>query len=639
MKAAVFSSQQTKSKSPLLIKETPQPKLKEGYVLLRVRACGVCRTDLHIVEGDLPPLRQELIPGHQIVGEVVEGASAEMPPGSRVGVSWMGGTDGDCTYCRRGWENLCDHPTFTGYTVDGGYAAFALARADFVFPLPGTLDDMHAAPLLCAGIIGFRSLRVAGTQHGERVGLFGFGASASLTIAVLQSWGCEVYVSTRGEAHRKLAASLGATWVGNENEKPPVELDRAVTFAPSGEVVVSALASLHKGGVVAINAIHLDRMPAFDYDKLLWGERQIRSVANMTREDARDFLKIAAEIGIRPNVKLFSLEQANEGNYPLTTSKGIWYDSFTMRVKQSIPKHLRYTVKDFNREFPNDSACLEYVKEQRFPGGVTQCAKCEAERKHHRVTGRTAYACDHCGNHIYPLAGTIFEKSTTSLRLWFYAAYLMGSTRCGISAKQIQRETGVTYKTAWRIFKQIRTLLAEENDTQLEGPTVEVDEMYFGGVQKFGLGRKLRGDTNKIPVIGIVQRRGKVIAKVIPDVTEETLSAMIKKHVTPGSTVYTDEHQSYRRVRFLRDEQGNALNYRHRTIRHKGGVYVRGDIHTNSVEGLWSLIKRGIGGVYHQVSPKYLQRYLDEYCFRYNRRHDGNLQFKSVLARISERAV
>jgi len=310
MKAAVLRAPRSASTPPLLIGDIPRPQLQDGHVLLRVLACGVCRTDLHIVEGDLPPLRDPLVPGHQIVGEVVEGAG--LPQGSRVGVSWMGGVDGDCAYCRRGLENLCDRPTFTGYTVDGGYAEYALARTDFTFPLPGGLDDIHAAPLLCAGIIGFRSLRVAGIERGERVGLFGFGASASLTIAVLKHWKCEVYVATRGESHRKLAVSLGAAWVGKAGEKPPVELDRAVTFAPSGEVVVNALASLRKGGVVAINAIHLDRIPAFDYDTLLWGERQIRSVANMTREDARDFLKVALEIGIRPRVKVFSLEEANE---------------------------------------------------------------------------------------------------------------------------------------------------------------------------------------------------------------------------------------------------------------------------------------------------------------------------------------
>ena len=215
-------------------------------------------------------------------------------------------------HCRRGLENLCDSPVFTGYSVNGGYAEYAAARSDFVFKLPPELDDLHAAPLLCAGIIGFRSLRVAGVDPGDRVGLFGFGASAHLAIAVLHSWRCEVYVSTRGASHRQLASSLGAAWVGSETDKPPVELDRAVTFAPSGDVVIAALSSLRKGGVVAINAIHLDRIPEFDYDRLLWGERQIRSVANMTRSDARDFLKTAADIRLQPKVTVFSLDQANQ---------------------------------------------------------------------------------------------------------------------------------------------------------------------------------------------------------------------------------------------------------------------------------------------------------------------------------------
>jgi propanol-preferring alcohol dehydrogenase len=312
MKAAIFKSVRPPNSPFLQIEDVPRPQPKAGHVLLRVVACGVCRTDLHIVEGDLPPVQPQLIPGHQIVGEVVEGATTELPLGTRVGVSWMGGVDGDCWYCRHGMENLCDKPTFTGYTVNGGYAEYALARADFTTPLPAGLDDVHAAPLLCAGIIGFRSLRVAGVEPGERVGLFGFGSSASLAIAILQSWKCEVYVVTRGASHRNMAASLGATWVGKEDEKPPVELDRAITFAPSGKVVVSALASLRKGGVVAINAIHLDQMPAFDYDTLLWGERQIRSVANMTRRDAQDFLKIAKDLNIRPNVSVFPLADANQ---------------------------------------------------------------------------------------------------------------------------------------------------------------------------------------------------------------------------------------------------------------------------------------------------------------------------------------
>ena len=312
MKAAVLRAPQHDSTRPLVIEEVPRPEMQPGHVLLRVRACGVCRTDLHIVDGELPTRMQNLIPGHQIVGEIVEGATTGFPLGTRVGVSWIGGVDGDCQYCRRGLENLCDSPTFTGYTVPGGYAEYALARSDFVFPLQMDLDDLHAAPLLCAGIIGFRSLRVAGVENGDCVGLFGFGASAHLVIAVLRSWNCEVYVSTRGESHRRLAASLGAVWVGTDKEKPPVELDRAITFAPSGDVVVSALACLRKGGVVAINAIHLDRIPEFNYDRLLWGERQLRSVANMTRSDARDFLKIASAIGLRPKVHSFPLDRANE---------------------------------------------------------------------------------------------------------------------------------------------------------------------------------------------------------------------------------------------------------------------------------------------------------------------------------------
>jgi len=313
MKAALLRANAT----ALSLEDVPRPNPTTGHVLIKVLACGVCRTDLHIFDRDLPTLRDPLILGHQIVGQVVEsqpidGATPELPVGTRVGVSWVGGTDGTCPFCKRNRENLCDNIVFTGYSIDGGYAEYATARADFVHPLPSTLSNADVAPLLCAGMIGFRSVRVAGTQPGERVGLFGFGASASLVIEVLRHWNCEVYVSTRSEQHRKQAEQLGAKWVGDENTKPPVQLDRAVTFVPSGAVVVSALSSLRKGGVVAINAIHLDQMPAFDYDKLLWGERQIRSVANMTRQDAHDFLALAAEIGIHPRVRTFPLDQAND---------------------------------------------------------------------------------------------------------------------------------------------------------------------------------------------------------------------------------------------------------------------------------------------------------------------------------------
>jgi propanol-preferring alcohol dehydrogenase len=311
MRAAVFHSGTNRPGTWLSIEDIPMPRPQTGEVLLKVIACGVCRTDLHIVEGDLPPVRPRIVPGHQIVGEVVEGATPKLPLGTRAGVSWIGGVDGDCWYCTHGMENLCDRPMFTGYSVDGGYAEYAAVRADFAFPLPAGLDAVHVAPLLCAGIIGFRSLRVAGVQRGERVGLFGYGSSATLTLQVLRSWNCEVYVVTRNPSRQQAAREAGATWVGDEDARPPVPLDRAVTFAPAGKVVVDALSSLRKGGVVAINAIHLDEIPAFDYDKLLWGERQLRSVANMTRQDARDFLAVAREAGLRPPVVPFPLEEAN----------------------------------------------------------------------------------------------------------------------------------------------------------------------------------------------------------------------------------------------------------------------------------------------------------------------------------------
>ncbi len=286
----------------------------------------------------------------------------------------------------------------------------------------------------------------------------------------------------------------------------------------------------------------------------------------------------------------------------------------------------KYTLFQFEKEFPNDDACLDYVKEQRWPNGVTTCEKCKGERKHYRVSGRTAYACDHCGTHIYPLAGTVFEKTTTSLRLWFYAIYLMGSTKCGISAKQIQRETGVTYKTAWRMFKQIRSLMGEE--ISLEGSTVEVDETMYGGVQKYGAGRKPRD--NKTMVMGIVERKGRIVARCIPDNSIQTLKGKIYEYVMPGSTVYTDEWGGYNTI-------GEKRRYTHRRIKHASKVYVMGDVHTNTVEGFWSLIKRGIGGVYHSVSEKFLQDYLNEYAFRYNRRNVPAPMFKQILDEVSKR--
>ncbi|MGC1685399.1 MAG: IS1595 family transposase, partial [Candidatus Acidiferrales bacterium] len=290
-------------------------------------------------------------------------------------------------------------------------------------------------------------------------------------------------------------------------------------------------------------------------------------------------------------------------------------------------------------EFPDDVACLEYVKAQRWPNGMILCAKCGVERKHYHVGNRTAYACDHCGNHIYPLAGTIFEKSSTPLRTWFYAMYLMGSTRCGISAKQIQRETGITYKTAWRIFRQVRSVLSD-GDMQLEGPTVEIDETYIGGKRKYGAGRPMRGDKVKIPVVAIVERKGKVIAKVIKNADRKSLYPVIRRHVAPESVIYTDEFPAYDTLSKMMKRGGTGgtpMNYKHFRIKHADRAYVRdGHIHTNSVEGFWMLIKTGIRGVYHSVSPKYLQTYLNEYAFRYNRRFDGNFQFKAILERASQ---
>jgi alcohol dehydrogenase, propanol-preferring len=311
MRAAIFRKPQSGQKI-LSIEEIPIPQPGPGESLLKVLACGVCRTDLHIVEGDLPSKLSPLILGHQIVGEIVNSSSTEFQVGQRVGVSWMGGTDGTCKFCLSNRENLCDTPAFTGYTRNGGYAEYAVARTDFLIPLPLTLSPVVTAPLLCAGMIGFRSLRVAEVKPGQRVGLFGFGASARLVMPVLQSWKCEVYVSTRGTSHQQEAAAMGAKWVGDAFDLPPARLDAAVTFAPVGSVVLAAIKSLDKGGIVAINAIHLDQMPAFDYDSLLWEERQIRSVANMTRQDAKDFLHIAGEIDITPAVKIFRLDEANE---------------------------------------------------------------------------------------------------------------------------------------------------------------------------------------------------------------------------------------------------------------------------------------------------------------------------------------
>ncbi len=303
-----------------------------------------------------------------------------------------------------------------------------------------------------------------------------------------------------------------------------------------------------------------------------------------------------------------------------------------MKVKQSIPPQLRFTIKDFNAQFPDDAACLEFLKDQKYPSGLVPCSKCGVDRKFHRIAKRPVYSCDYCGTQISPMAGTIFQDSRTPLRTWFYAMYLMSATRCGISAKQIQRETGVTYKTAWRIFKQIRTLMSE--DISLEGSAVECDETYVGGKDRNKRRSKRSGirgrvTDDKTPVFGMVERGGRVVAKVTKDAKMASIFPIIAERIMPSSIVYTDSYTTY-------DKLGEMpQGYDHRRINHAEKVYVMGDIHTNSIEGFWSLLKRGIGGVYHQVSAKYLQSYCDEYSFRYNRRFSQEPMFVSLLERLN----
>jgi transposase-like protein len=290
------------------------------------------------------------------------------------------------------------------------------------------------------------------------------------------------------------------------------------------------------------------------------------------------------------------------------------------------PKMQRFPLKAFQAEFPNDAACLEWLKNRLYPDGIF-CKNCEQVTKHYRIASRPSYCCEHCGNHVHPTAGTIFHKSPTPLTTWFYAMYLMSATRCGISAKQIERETGVTYKTAWRMFKQIRSMLGDEKSGPIGGfnRKVEMDETYYGSRSE---GKRGRG-TDKTPVVGMVQRKGQVRAFVASDVKADTLRGLIKEHVLPKSTVFTDDFRSYNGL--------SARGYTHHRINHSERVYVAGEVHTNTIEGFWSLVKRGIGGVYHSVGRNYLQTYFDEYSFRYNRRFDEQPMFWSFLQQVEKR--
>lgn len=312
MKACVLRAISPVESNPLEWTDVPAPEPGPGEIRVRVKACGVCRTDLHVIEGELPQRKMPVIPGHQIVGTVDKlGAGAgRFALGARVGVAWLHSTDQSCAYCRAGAENLCDHPTFTGYTVDGGYAEYALAQEAFAYPIPEGFADEQAAPLLCAGIIGFRCLRVAGIERGGRLGFYGFGSAAHIAIQVARHWGVEVYASTRGKKHQELARQLGAVWAGEATEQPPAQLDAAIIFAPAGEIVPAALRALRKGGVLVLGGIHMSAIPPLDYN-LLYGERVMRSVANNTRKDGEDFLRVAAEIPIRTQVTAYALAEAN----------------------------------------------------------------------------------------------------------------------------------------------------------------------------------------------------------------------------------------------------------------------------------------------------------------------------------------
>jgi alcohol dehydrogenase, propanol-preferring len=312
MKACLLHAPARIETNPLQFAEVEMPKPGKGEVLLRVRACGVCRTDLHVIEGELPPRKSPVIPGHQVVGivEKLGEGSRRFTPGARVGVAWLHKTDGVCEYCRRGEENLCDNPTFTGYSVDGGYAEHIVAPEDFVYSIPEGFPDEQAAPLLCAGIIGFRCLRLSGIKPAGRLGFYGFGAAAHVAIQVARHWKATVYASTRDARHQKLALELGAAWAGGTFDAPPEKLDAAIVFAPAGEIVPAALAALRKGGVLVLGGIHMSPIPSFSYD-LLYQERMIRSVANNTRQDGEDFLRVAPEIPIRTHVQIYPLSEAN----------------------------------------------------------------------------------------------------------------------------------------------------------------------------------------------------------------------------------------------------------------------------------------------------------------------------------------
>lgn len=312
MKAMVLSRPAAVDTNPLVFSEVPIPEPAVDEVVVEVSACGICRTDLHVVEGELQPKLPKVIPGHQIVGRIVRFGSAakKYAVGARVGIPWLHRTCGSCEFCRRGKENLCPNAIYTGWTANGGYAEYVVAPEQFVYPIPSNFSDLTAAPLLCAGIIGFRALRLAELEPGDTLGIYGFGAAGHVCIQVARHWGMRVVVSTREEKHRRLAAELGAEWVGGAYDDPPMLLNAAIIFAPAGELVPVALKNLKRGGTLVLGGIYMSPIPSFSYDLLYW-ERKIQSVANNTRRDGIDFLRVAAEIPIQTQTQIFPLEEAN----------------------------------------------------------------------------------------------------------------------------------------------------------------------------------------------------------------------------------------------------------------------------------------------------------------------------------------
>jgi propanol-preferring alcohol dehydrogenase len=298
---------------PLVVQDVQVPEPGPGEVLVDVSVCGICRTDLHVIEGELERPKLPLIPGHQAVGIIsrVGSGVTTRRAGERVGIAWLQGTCGQCQFCKSGRENLCLAARFTGYQVDGGYAECAVVPAPFAYPIPATFSDEEAAPLLCAGIIGYRALRLSRVQPGQRLGMYGFGASAHIAIQIARHWGCDVYVCSLKAEHRALALDMGAAWAGEASEAPPVSLHGSIIFAPAGELVVPALRALERGGTLALAGIHMSTIPAIDYDRELFGERTISSVTANTRQDGMDLFREAAAIPIRPRTQRFPLAQAN----------------------------------------------------------------------------------------------------------------------------------------------------------------------------------------------------------------------------------------------------------------------------------------------------------------------------------------